>query len=115
MTENPTGNPKISEPTMRVMREFFNAMCALEDAIEKGEPFSSVRLEKLMLDLPKHKDLPAGFLKMATEASKMVQQVKNLFASGLDTDRMVILRQIFHPFFQMIRSSMERVEQLARS
>lgn len=110
-----TEEQKLSEKSIAFIQEFFTELQGLQRVIEKGEPFSSLGLEKIVAQLPDYPDLPKEFNGLVTLSQKVVEQIKNLYGQGLDVDRLVIIQQIFAPLFQLITAGSEKIARLAKA
>lgn len=104
---------KISPETVAFIQRFLNELQGLQRVIEKGEPFHSLKLDQLAAEMNQYPDMPQEFRKLVAVSQKTVQQIKDMYAKGMKTEDLIIISQVFGPFFDLLANGAKRIGAIA--
>ena len=110
-----TDEKKPSPKSIALIQEFFRELQGLQMVIEKGEPFSSLAMDKIADQVSNYSDLPKEFGGLVNTAQKVIEQIKELYASGPDTERLILIQQMFSPFFKIITDCAQQIDGFAKA
>lgn len=109
-----TDEKKPAPESLAFIQEFLHELQSLQHVIEKGLPFSSLELDKIIAQVHNYADLPEAFNTMVHTAQKVIDQIKDMYAKGPNAERLIVIQQMFGAFFKIIAIGAKKIEEFSK-